>query len=174
MLCEKCGDICFLRSPDNGFPICPKCTTKTNCHKCNNVDKLNKSCCLVDCKALVAAKARASQYGYVNIVKKTNEIAKLKGWLTSNNVIRCPRGWEYGDLTLPNPTFTKNRSTNRCQGINTKKRVITKKNRNPSSKQLSKKVRKTTTTRSNKLNKSNRSKRTSPPRDLSRNYQNYS
>lgn len=46
LLKEKCGDACFLRPEDNGYPICPK-LSETN------------DTCKVDCRALASTKTRA-------------------------------------------------------------------------------------------------------------------
>ena len=52
---KKCGNKCFLRPKDNGFPICT-------------------SNCAFDCSGLKAAKNRARQYNYTSIENKAKSI----------------------------------------------------------------------------------------------------
>jgi len=53
-LMDACGPKCFLDPIHKGFPICDKCIGS----KCS---------CKIDCKAVIAAKTRSSQYGYKHI-----------------------------------------------------------------------------------------------------------
>jgi hypothetical protein len=70
---KKCGVHCFLRPKDNGFPICDS--------KCN-----------VNCQGLLAAKKRASQYGYEDIKRKAQVIAvKNKCEWALNKSVRKPK-----------------------------------------------------------------------------------
>ena len=81
-LMAKCAETCFLRPHDLGFPICPRCNDPY-CQRCLNHDpSLKGRCCQVDCQGLLAAKRRAAQYGYQDIVKKANKLAKSRGWIT--------------------------------------------------------------------------------------------
>ncbi len=103
---KKCGDKCFLRPVDNGFPICPKCLDP-NCQSCQH-KKGQGDCCQLDCQGLVAAKQRAAQHGYQDIVDKADDIAEMKGWVTKREKrerqekrrISCPIDWETQDLSI--------------------------------------------------------------------------
>ena len=101
MSCQWSTLIVLSRPEDGGFPICPKCSQDTKDYQsCQNLNPDSKECCLLDCEGLLAAKRRAAQYGYYDIVKKIDKIAKKKGRWRSNRV-HCPEGWEYGDLSYP-------------------------------------------------------------------------
>ena len=69
LLKEKCGDQCFLMPEQQAFPICPKCF--------NSICK-----CELDCRGLTAAKIRAAQYKYHDIVNAANFLEKK---------VKCPR-----------------------------------------------------------------------------------
>jgi hypothetical protein len=53
---EKCGDKCFLRSESKAFPICAK------------------NSCEIDCRAVTAAKVRAAQFGYQDVLQAVHQI----------------------------------------------------------------------------------------------------
>lgn len=55
---ENCGAGCFLMPKQLKFPICPK------------------QSCAVDCKALLAAKIRARQWGYSQVARAADRIAR--------------------------------------------------------------------------------------------------
>lgn len=107
-LMDKCGKTCFLRPDDLGFPICPRCRDP-NCQSCLTQDpSLKGRCCEVDCQGLLAAKRRAAQYRYRDIVKKANDLAERKGWITKREKrARQRRKDDTGDtddriITCPN------------------------------------------------------------------------
>jgi len=65
LLKEKCGDRCFLIPDQEGFPICPKC--------------VNNECkCEIDCRGLIAAKARAKQLKYTNLEQPIEQLYQSK------------------------------------------------------------------------------------------------
>jgi hypothetical protein len=66
LLLKKCGNKCFLRPSNLGFPICP--TLKNN-------KKDNKKDCKKDCRGLLAAKIRARQWKYNSIARKAQKLA---------------------------------------------------------------------------------------------------
>lgn len=56
-LLNKCGEKCFLLPKAKKFPVCPVCK--------------NSICtCKYDCRGIIAAKVRASQYGYTDVRKR--------------------------------------------------------------------------------------------------------
>lgn len=57
---ERCGKGCFLMPKEMKFPIC------------------SKNSCAVDCKALLAAKIRAKQWGYSQVGRAADRIARLR------------------------------------------------------------------------------------------------
>lgn len=57
---EQCGSGCFLMPKQLKFPICPK------------------NSCAVDCKALLAAKIRARQWGYSQVGRAADRIARMR------------------------------------------------------------------------------------------------
>jgi len=56
----QCGDQCFLDPLNLKFPIC------------------NKDTCEIDCRGVLSAKVRASQFGYEDIRKKAEKIQREK------------------------------------------------------------------------------------------------
>jgi len=67
-LMDECGDMCFLRPENKGFPICPKC----------QLGPAGKCQCEIDCGAVQAAKNRAAQWGYTDIESKADKILQKK------------------------------------------------------------------------------------------------
>jgi hypothetical protein len=62
---EKCGDKCFLLPGEEKFPICPSPRLTQG-----------QSPCQIDCRGLVAAKARAREYKYEDVASKAEELLK--------------------------------------------------------------------------------------------------
>lgn len=58
---NKCGDKCFLDPKNEKYPICPKYSYG----KCN-----------IDCRGLLAAKIRASQWHQTKIADQANQLGK--------------------------------------------------------------------------------------------------
>lgn len=58
----KCGNECFLKPDNNGFPICASLRT-------------GKNTCKVDCRGIIAAKVRSGQWDY----KDVHEAAVILG-----------------------------------------------------------------------------------------------
>jgi len=67
LLKRKCGDKCFLVPETEAFPICSKCSTKSGKVSCT---------CKTDCRAIIAAKVRASEWKYENVKKAAEKISR--------------------------------------------------------------------------------------------------
>ena len=61
LLLKKCGNKCFLRPSNLGFPICQSFNNNKTCKK--------------DCRGLLAAKIRARQWKYNSIANKAQKLA---------------------------------------------------------------------------------------------------
>lgn len=62
LLKARCGNKCFLRPKDNGFPVCSAYSRN----------------CDYNCKGLFSAKARANQYGYLGIARQAEKLLRDK------------------------------------------------------------------------------------------------
>jgi hypothetical protein len=58
----KCGDQCFLKPDNKGFPICP-------------APRLGQGC-KVDCRGIIAAKVRAGEWNYKHVEEAAAKLAK--------------------------------------------------------------------------------------------------
>lgn len=58
---EKCGDKCFLRPSDLGFPVCRKLDS-------------SETDCKADCRGILSAKSRARQWKYHDIAEAAQEL----------------------------------------------------------------------------------------------------
>jgi hypothetical protein len=65
---QKCGDKCFLMPSKEKFPICPSLRSGQGCK--------------VDCRGVTAAKMRAKEWKYTQIVKMADELEKKYGCLS--------------------------------------------------------------------------------------------
>ena len=62
---EKCGNKCFLLPETEAFPICPKCEG-------------DQCTCQIDCRGLMAAKARAHQWKYTDLYETIDQLYDQK------------------------------------------------------------------------------------------------
>jgi len=60
---KRCGSRCFLKPDTLGFPICQKLETA-------------EDSCVIDCRGVLAAKVRASQWGYKDVAEVADAIGK--------------------------------------------------------------------------------------------------
>ena len=59
-----CGNKCFLMPKQEKFPICPRCADPT----CDD--------CTPDCRGILAAKIRASQWGYTAVREQADDLGR--------------------------------------------------------------------------------------------------
>jgi hypothetical protein len=72
---KKCGSSCFLSPKDDSFPICPKCL--------KGRDGKRRCTCKPECRGVMAAKMRAKEWKYEQVVDKALKIEKK---------LKCSRG----------------------------------------------------------------------------------
>lgn len=64
---SKCGEECFLKPDENGFPICAA------------LQKGGKNNCKVDCRGIIAAKVRSGQWDYEDVHEAAMILSKKYG-----------------------------------------------------------------------------------------------
>ena len=143
---KKCGNKCFLRPKDNGFPICT-------------------SNCAFDCSGLKAAKNRARQYNYTSIENKAKSIelsfgCKLdKKYSTMKSAPRKSASKKSRSKSNRKPCKSnqvRNQSTHRCRNKSAKstRKSPTRKSRTRKSRNKSRVRKSTRKSRSKPIKKS--------------------